>query len=97
MDTDVGAAPVSTYANDVVVRLRGGADLWKVADALVDADVGVLAIGDRDRGTAVVSERDVVRALAARRDPGVTRASDIARHRWCAANPTRPWPRSRRR
>jgi hypothetical protein len=67
MDTDLGAAPVSTYVNDVVVRLRGGADLWEVAGALVDADVGVLAIGDHGRVTAVVSERDVVRARRATR------------------------------
>jgi CBS domain-containing protein len=77
--TNVGAAPVSMYANDVVVRLHGGANLWEVADALAEADIGALAIDERDRVTAVVSERDVVHALAARRDPTTTKASDIAR------------------
>jgi CBS domain-containing protein len=87
---DIGTLPVSTYASDVVARVSGGADLWELAESLVEADVGALAIGDGNQVTAVVSERDVVRALAARRDPSSTTANDIA-HRelvWCDANST---------
>ncbi len=77
-NTNVAAMPVSAFAADAVARVDGEADLWQIADALVAADVGALAIGDGAEIRAVVSERDVVRALAERRDPSTTTATDIA-------------------
>ena len=75
---------------DVVDRVSADADMWEVADALVEADVGALAVGDADDVWGIVSERDIVRALAARRDPSTTRAVDLAHTRllWCDAAST---------
>jgi CBS domain-containing protein len=87
--TNVGALPVSTLAADVVARVAEDADLWEIAEALVEADVGALAVVDDDDDVqGVVSERDLVRALAARRDPSSTTARAIAHTRivWCDAN-----------
>lgn len=76
--TNVAALPVSALSADTIARVDGDADLWAVAAALVDADVGALAIGSGDAVSGIVSERDVVRALAERRDPSTTTANDIA-------------------
>jgi CBS domain-containing protein len=88
--TSVGALPVSTFAADAVARIDADADLWQIAEALVEADVGALAVGDGDDVQGIVSERDIVRALASRRDPSTTRAVDIAHTRlvWCEASAT---------
>ena len=88
--TNVGSMPVSALAADVVARVRPDADLWELADALVDADVGALAVGDGDDVLGVVSERDLVRALAGRRDPSAVKAIDIAHTHvvWCDAAST---------
>jgi CBS domain-containing protein len=87
--TNVGALPVSTFAADVVARVTEDANLWEIAGAMVEADVGALAVVDGDDDVhGVVSERDLVRALAARRDPSTTKARAIAQTRlvWCDAN-----------
>jgi CBS domain-containing protein len=87
--TNVGALPVSTLAADAVARVTEDANLWEIAAALVEADVGALAVVDDDDDVlGVVSERDLVRALAARRDPSATTARAIAQTRlvWCDAN-----------
>lgn len=76
--TNVATLPVSALSADTIARVDGDADLWAVAAALVDADVGALAIGSGDAVSGIVSERDVVRALAERRDPSTTTANDIA-------------------
>jgi CBS domain-containing protein len=88
--TIVGDMPVSTFASDTVARIEGTADLWRVADALVAADVGALVVGDGTDVRGIVSERDLVRALAARRDPATTYAADIAHTTlvWCDAGAT---------
>jgi CBS domain-containing protein len=74
---NVAVMPVSALSADDVARVAAEADLWAIAEALVAADVGALAVGD-DEVRGVVSERDVVRALAERRDPSTTTAADIA-------------------
>jgi CBS domain-containing protein len=88
--TNVGALPVAAFAADVVARVAGDADLWQIAEAMVDADVGALAVGREGDVIGVVSERDVVRALAARRDPSGTKATDIAHTQlvWCDSTAT---------
>ena len=77
-------------AADVVARVPPQADVWEVAEALVEADVGALVVGEGDDVRGVVSERDIVRALAARRDPSATMAADIAHTDivWCDVNST---------
>jgi len=86
--TNVGVLPVSTFAGEMIRRVEPDADLWDVADRLVEADVGAMVVGDDRDIKGVVSERDLVRALAARRDLGTTTAMDIAQTRlvWCDAN-----------
>jgi CBS domain-containing protein len=88
--TTVGALPVAALTADVVDRVSADANLWEVADALVEADVGALAVGHGDDVEGILSERDLVRALAARRDPWTTTAMDIAHTRlvWCDAEST---------
>ncbi len=66
------------FAADGVARVAPDVDLWHLAGALIEADVGALAVGDVDDVLGVVSERDVVRALAERRDLSATTAGDIA-------------------
>jgi CBS domain-containing protein len=51
-----------SLAADIVAGVSAGIDLWELARALVDNEVGVLVIGNGDHVTGVVSERDVVRA-----------------------------------
>jgi CBS domain-containing protein len=82
--------PVVALAADVVATIAPEANLWEVAEALVEADVGALAIGEGDDVRGVVSERDLVRALAAHRDPSATRAIDVGHTRlvWCDATST---------
>ena len=54
------------------------ASLLEVARALVDADVGIVVLGDDSQPVrGVVSERDVVRALAAGRDLATTLGRDV--------------------
>jgi CBS domain-containing protein len=87
-NSNVAAMPVFALSADVVARVAADANLWEIADALVAADVGALAVGDGDEVHGVVSERDVVRALAERCEPSATTATDIAHTNLvcCAAN-----------
>ena len=79
--------PITMLTGGAVARVAPDADLHRLADALVEAGVGALIIGDGDRAEAIVSERDLVVALAERRDPGATTAADIAHDTlvWCDA------------
>jgi CBS domain-containing protein len=82
----VGTIPVSALAADNTVRIAAEANLLEVARALVEADVGIVILGDDDQPVrGVVSERDVVRALAAGRDMGTTLGRDVANTdlAWC--------------
>ncbi len=82
--------PVSALVGDAVVRIAPDAELFAVSDALTEADVGVVVVGDGDDVLGIVSERDVVHALAARRDLSTTRAIEIATAAlvWCDATAT---------
>jgi CBS domain-containing protein len=86
----VGAEAVSELADEAVVRVAPGSSLHEVADALAEANVGVVVVGDDRAVSGVVSERDIVRALAERRDPATTSAGDIAHTDlvWCDATAT---------
>ena len=88
--SNVGALPIVVLAADAVERVAGDANLWKVAEALVEADVGALAVANGDEVSPIVSERDIVRALAAGRDPSTTTALDVANSRlvWCDVDST---------
>ena len=88
--TNVGSMSVSMLTGGPVMRVAPDADLHQVAEALVEASVGALVVGEGDGATGIVSERDVVGALAERRDPGTTRAGDILHTSlvWCDAEAT---------
>lgn len=75
---------------DPVATVAPEATLLEVADALASAGVGALVVGDGEKADAIVSERDLVSALAERRDPGTTRARDVAHSTlvWCDAEAT---------
>lgn len=79
--------PITMLTSGAVVRVAPEADLHRIADALVEAGVGALIIGDEDRADAIVSERDLVVALSERLDPTGTTAADIAHDTivWCDA------------
>jgi CBS domain-containing protein len=84
--TDIASElPVSSFVGDNVVRIASRASLFDVVDALAEAEIGALVVGDGDAVDAVVTERDVVHALAARRDPATTLAIDIGQTTliWC--------------
>jgi CBS domain-containing protein len=83
--TEAGHLPVASFVGDNVVRISPRATLYEIVDALADAEVGALVVGDGDSVDAVVTERDVVRALAGRRDPATTLAADIGHTKliWC--------------
>lgn len=87
---NAGSMTVGMLTGGPVIRVAADADLHEVAEALVDASVGALVIGEEDAPTAIVSERDLVGALAERRDPSKTRAGDIAHTTlvWCPAGAT---------
>ena len=90
MRTNVGTMPVSVLAGDLVARVPPDADLWEIAGALDEADVGALAVGAGDDVDGIVSERDVVKALARRRDPSTTTARRSPTPAWSGATLTRP-------
>ncbi len=83
--TEAGHLPVASFVGENVIRISPRATLYEVVDALADAEVGALIVGDGDSVDGVVTERDVVRALAGRRDPATTLAADIEHTRliWC--------------
>jgi signal-transduction protein with cAMP-binding, CBS, and nucleotidyltransferase domain len=83
---NVGSMPVSALAADNTIRIAAEASLLDVARALVDADVGIVVLGDDNQPVrGVISERDVVRALAAGRDMATTLGHEIANTElaWC--------------
>lgn len=61
-----------------------------VAEAIAEAGIGAVVVGDEDRPTALVSERDVVRVVAAHQDPASVPAVDVASTNlvWCEASDT---------
>lgn len=84
----VGSMPVTAFLGDNVKTIPPDSSVLDVVAALADADVGLLALGERHQITGVVSERDVVRALAKGMEPATTNAIDIASTKliWCDAS-----------
>lgn len=82
--------PISALAAEAVARITPTATLNEVADALAASSVGALIVGRGSDVDGIISERDLVWALADRKDPGTTRAGDIAHSDliWCDANST---------
>jgi CBS domain-containing protein len=85
-----GKASVRIYMADSVARIDPEATMQDVVDELDADEVGLLLVGTADHVVGVVSERDVVRMLAARRDPAVTKAIEVASTTpvWCEATAT---------
>jgi CBS domain-containing protein len=85
-----GTLSVSALIADTIARIRPGATLLEVADALAAGDVGVLVVGEKGKPQGVISERDLVTAVAGRRPLDATTASDVASTElvWCDATAT---------
>lgn len=85
-----GSLPISTVTGDPVARVAADATAADVANAMVTHNVGAIVIGDDDRPAGIVSERDIVRIVAARKDPAVIQAVDVASTKlvWCDADAT---------
>jgi CBS domain-containing protein len=85
-----GSMPVSVLTGEQIVRVGADATLYEVADVMAGAGVGALIVGDGDPPAGIVTERDFVGALAGRKDPGATRAEDLAHTSlvWCDADAT---------
>jgi CBS domain-containing protein len=85
-----GTMLVSELIEEDVVCVRPGATLHELAQALADANIGAVLVGDREKVAGIVSERDVVRAVAEGRDPDATPTVDVAHTTlvWCDATAT---------
>ena len=81
---------VSDLTGGAVVRVPAAATVSVAAEAIVDAEVGAVIVGDETRPVALVSERDVVRAVAAGKDPTTLPAREVASTNlvWCSAAAT---------
>lgn len=85
-----GLISVADLVGDAVVRVPSEATVAMVAEAIAEAGIGAVVVGDEDRPTALVSERDVVRVVAAHQDPASVPAVDVASTNlvWCEASDT---------
>ena len=61
--TTVGSLPVSALAADTVARVPPDADLWQIADALVEAHRGTTVRGDRLPGLDAADGEVLLRRL----------------------------------
>ncbi len=92
--TDVvraGQTPVSAVVSDEAVTVAARATLAEAARLLVEAEVGLVVVGEPGgRPTGVVSERDIVHAVADGRNPATTRVDEVAHTglAWCDATAT---------
>jgi CBS domain-containing protein len=89
-DSNVGQMPIASIMADQVARIPAHATVREVAEALRDADVGVLAIFEGDQLVGVTSERDVMHAVADGRDLTTTTAGDLAHTSIVWADSTAP-------
>jgi CBS domain-containing protein len=85
-----GSIRVADLIGDAVVRVPCGATLAMAAEAMAEAGIGAVVVGDEDRPVALVSERDLIRVIAAHRDPASVPAVDEASTNlvWCEASDT---------
>ncbi|MFV8165231.1 CBS domain-containing protein [Mycobacterium sp. 134] len=85
-----GLISVADLVGDAVVRVPSEATVAMVAEAIAEAGIGAVVVGDEDRPAALVSERDVVRVVAAHQDPASVPAVDVASTNlvWCEASDT---------
>lgn len=86
--SSAGSLPVTVLVGAPVVSVTPDANLHQVADALTANDISALVVGDDDdTPIGIVTERDLAGALAARGNPAITHASDIAHTSlvWCDA------------
>lgn len=85
-----GSISVADLVGDAVIRVPHDATVAMVAEAIAEAGVGAVVVGDEDRPVALVSERDVIRVVAAHQDPTSVPAVDVASTNlvWCEASDT---------
>ncbi len=85
-----GSIAVADLIGDAVVRVPADATVSMAAEAIVNAGVGVVVVGDEDRPAALLSERDIAGVVAAQRDPALVPAAEVASTHliWCEAADT---------
>jgi CBS domain-containing protein len=85
-----GSIAVADLIGDTVVRVPADATVSAAAEAIVNAGVGVVVVGDEDRPAALVSERDIAGVIADHRDPASVPAAEVASNHlvWCEASDT---------
>ncbi|WP_441963256.1 CBS domain-containing protein [Mycolicibacterium houstonense] len=85
-----GLISVADLVGDAVIRVPSDATVASAAQAMAEAGIGAVVVGDQDRPAALVSERDVIRVIAAQQDPASVRAVDVATTNlvWCEASAT---------
>ncbi len=85
-----GGTPIAEVFADEIVFVGAEATVTEVANALSEANVGVVVVGDQRKPSGIISERDVVHAVAEGRDPTSTRASEVAHSKllWCDVTST---------
>lgn len=89
-ELSAGLISVADLVGDAVIRVPSDATVARAAQAMAEAGIGAVVVGDQDRPAALVSERDVIRVIAAQQDPASVRAVDVANTNlvWCEASAT---------
>ncbi|WP_066897415.1 CBS domain-containing protein [Mycolicibacterium houstonense] len=89
-ELSAGLISVADLVGDAVIRVPSDATVARAAQAMAEAGIGAVVVGDQDRPAALVSERDVIRVIAAQQDPASVRAVDVATTNlvWCEASAT---------
>ncbi len=88
-----GSISVADLIGDAVVRVPSDATVATVAtaaEAMAEAGIGAVVVGDQEPPVALVSERDAIRVIAAHQDPAAVPVVDVASTNlvWCAASDT---------
>lgn len=85
-----GSISVADLIGDAVVRVPSDATVATAAEAMAEAGIGAVVVGDQERPVALVSERDAIRVIAAHQDPAAVPVVDVASTNlvWCAASDT---------
>lgn len=89
-ELSAGLISVADLVGDAVIRVPSDTTVARAAQAMAEAGIGAVVVGDQDRPVALVSERDVIRVVAAQQDPTSVRAVDVATTNlvWCEDSAT---------
>ncbi len=72
-----GSISVADLIGDAVVRVPSDATVATAAEAMAEAGIGAVVVGDQERPVALVSERDAIRVKRAGVLVGIVSARDL--------------------